>query len=96
MVRRWLEMENITLGLWPYRFYQRLLEKNLHRLHVRLEYSPPGVAILDYLDTYTAIWSISEFTTKWIWRYWKRNSEYFVSSCQCGKLTQAARSARRF
>jgi glycosyltransferase involved in cell wall biosynthesis len=69
-----LEMDNITLGLWSYRFYQRLLEKNLHRLGVRLEYSPPGVAILGYLDTYHAIWSISEFTTKWIWRYWKRDS----------------------
>lgn len=70
-----LMLENITLGLWPYRFYQRLLEKNLHRLRVRLEYSPPGVAILDYFDTYNAIWSISEYTTKWIWRYWKRHSD---------------------
>ena len=69
-----LAIKNFSLGLWPYRFYQRLLEKNLHRLGVRLEYSPPGVAILDYLDTYTAIWSISEYTTKWIWRYWKRDS----------------------
>jgi glycosyltransferase involved in cell wall biosynthesis len=70
-----LAMTNVTLGLWSYRFYQRLLEKNLHRLGVRLEYSPPGVTILDYLDTYQAIWSISEYTTQWIWRYWRRNSE---------------------
>jgi glycosyltransferase involved in cell wall biosynthesis len=69
-----LEIENISLGLWSYRFYQRLLEKKLHRLHVRLEYSPPGIAILNYLDTYQDLWSISEFTSKWIWRYWKRNS----------------------
>jgi glycosyltransferase involved in cell wall biosynthesis len=69
-----LEMDNIRLDLWPYRLYQRLLEKNLHSLHVRLEYSPPGFAILEYLDSYRAIWSISEYTTKWIWRYWKRNS----------------------
>jgi glycosyltransferase involved in cell wall biosynthesis len=82
-----LEMENITLGLWPYRFYQRLLEKNLHRLHVRLEYSPPGIAILDYLDTYHAIWSISEFTSKWIWRYWKRNSSILYPPVNVGRYT---------
>jgi glycosyltransferase involved in cell wall biosynthesis len=69
-----LRLENLSLGLWTYRFYQRLLEKNLLRMQVRLEYSPPGMAILEYLDTYSAIWSISEYTTKWIWRYWKRDS----------------------
>ncbi len=82
-----LAMDNIQLGLLSYRFYQHLLEKSLHRAHVRLEYSPPGVAILDYLDSYNAIWSISEYTTKWIWKYWKRNSSILYPPVNVASFT---------
>lgn len=96
-----LAMENVTLGLWSNRIYRRLLEKNLHRLHVRLEYSPPGVAILGYLDTYGAIWSISEYTTSWIWRYWKRDSSILyppvnVESYSAGEKRQQILNVGRF
>ncbi len=58
-----------------YHLYQILFERKLKKLGLRL-YRIPGKigSMLESIDSYTAIWAISEFTRTWIERYWKRPS----------------------
>jgi glycosyltransferase involved in cell wall biosynthesis len=70
-----LAVSGLTMDTPTYWFYQHLLVRSLQRLKVRLEFSPPGAPVLQYLDTYNAIWSISEYSRSWIEHYWNRPSE---------------------
>ena len=57
-----------------YRLYQFLFKKLFKELGVRMDNIPPKLS-LDYLDTYDLICAISQFTRKWIKRYWRRESK---------------------
>lgn len=70
-----MEISQFDLSLPQYRLYRSLFEQRLVSVAIRLQYYPPGASMLDYMDTYSKIWAISEFTRKWIKAYWKRNSE---------------------
>jgi len=70
-----MELSDLWLSLPHYRLYQELFERRLFGIAVRLQHYPPGVSILDYADTYSAIWANSEYTRKWIKYYWQRNSQ---------------------
>ena len=96
-----LAISNLYLGIPVYRLYQRWLASNLLRLRVRLEYSPPGAAVLEYLDTYSAIWTISEYSRSWIEHYWNRPSEILyppvdVDSFSVGKKCPQILNVGRF
>lgn len=69
------EVSGLWLSLPQFRLYQALFERWIKGIGLRLQYYPPGASMLDYLGTYTHIWSISKFTSKWIKRYWRRKSE---------------------
>ena len=70
-----MELSNLWMSLPHYRLYQELFERRLFGLAVRLQHYPPGVSILDYVDTYHTIWANSEYTRRWIRHYWQRDSQ---------------------
>jgi glycosyltransferase involved in cell wall biosynthesis len=70
-----MELSNLWMSLPHYRLYQEIFERRLFGLAVRLQHYPPGVSILDYIDTYNKIWANSEYTRKWIRHYWQRDSQ---------------------
>jgi glycosyltransferase involved in cell wall biosynthesis len=70
-----IEIFDLELSLPQFRLYQTLFERWFKGVGVRLQFYPPGNSILDYLETYKQIWSISQFTTRWIKTYWRRKSE---------------------
>jgi len=94
-----LALSRLYLDIPAYRLYQRWLARSLLRLRERLEYSPSGVELLDYLDTYNAIWAISEYSRSWIKRYWNRPSEILyppVESFSVGKKCPQILNVGRF
>jgi len=59
-----------------YRMYQLIFERIFRRWGLRLYNLPPGVfSILKSVDTYDAIWGISEFSRYWIEKYWHKQCE---------------------
>jgi glycosyltransferase involved in cell wall biosynthesis len=67
---------------------------------MRLQYDPPGTSMLDYIDTYDTIWTISEFVRKWVVQYWDRaseilypavNVEHFFSSIKSNQILTVGR-----
>jgi glycosyltransferase involved in cell wall biosynthesis len=59
-----------------YRMYQLFFERIFKGWGLRLHNLPSGVfSILNSVDTYDAIWGISEFSRHWIWEYWHRPCE---------------------
>jgi glycosyltransferase involved in cell wall biosynthesis len=68
----WVRIPSVCLP--QYKTYQ-LLEKWNRRWAMRLQYDPPGTSMIDYIDTYDTIWTISEFVRKWVVQYWDRESE---------------------
>jgi len=71
-----LLIENFNISLPNYRIYQLVFECWLKNWGLRMHYIPPGIfSILESLDTYDGIWANSEYTQKWIRKYWDRSSE---------------------
>lgn len=70
-----LEISNIQLSLPRYRLYKKLMESKYKGWGIRLQYFPPGNTMIDYIDTYDSIWANSQFTSKWVKKYWQRDSE---------------------
>jgi glycosyltransferase involved in cell wall biosynthesis len=95
-------MTNFVIQKPRFYLYNLLFERTLKSYGVRLHYVPPGVfSILESVDTYRAIWAISEFSQKWIWRYWKRHSEIItppvnVEDFRSGEKRKAILSVGRF
>ncbi|MBN2549202.1 MAG: glycosyltransferase [Anaerolineales bacterium] len=68
-------MTDLRLDHIRHRFY-RLLERSFRGIAWRLHIVPPGFhSVIESVDSYDAIWAISEFSQKWIWKYWNRSSE---------------------
>jgi glycosyltransferase involved in cell wall biosynthesis len=65
----------LNLDLAPYQLFRKLFENKYRELGTRLYYYSQAYGILDQIDTYQVLWTISEFTRKWTWKYWHRNSE---------------------
>jgi glycosyltransferase involved in cell wall biosynthesis len=70
-----LELTRMQVGLPNHRFYRQLFERGFQNLAWRLNYFPAHTNIPKYLDTYDMIWANSEFTRKWIKKYWHLKSE---------------------
>lgn len=70
---------SVWSSLPQHRLYRLLFERLWRGIGIRLQYYPPGNSMLDYLDTYNAIWAISEYTRHWIRQYWRRESEVLYS-----------------
>ena len=70
-----IEVLNLGLDITLNCIYSQWFQKGLNELGVYLEYVPPGSAVIQYLDTYQSIWTISEYVQRWTWHYWKRASE---------------------
>ncbi len=70
-----LEISNIRLSLPKYRLYKKLFESKYKGWGIKLQYFPPGNTLLEYIDTYDAIWANSQFTRKWVKKYWHRDSD---------------------
>lgn len=68
-------LANLDLDLQPYQIYRKFFEYKNRNLGARLNYYSQAHAILEYIDTYQVLWTISEFTRKWTWKYWRRNSD---------------------
>ena len=66
---------NLDLDLIPYQVFRKLFENKYREWGTRLYYYSQAYAILDHIDTYQVLWTISEFTRKWTRKYWRRNSE---------------------
>lgn len=71
-----LYLTNFHIDHPRYRVYQLIFERWLKSYGMRLHYVPPGLfSIIDSIDTYNSIWAISQFSQKWIRKYWDRSSE---------------------
>lgn len=71
-----ITMMNFIIRHPRYRLYQLIFERMFRRWGVRLYNMPPGVfSILKSVDTYDAIWGISEFSRYWIEKYWHKQCE---------------------
>jgi glycosyltransferase involved in cell wall biosynthesis len=74
--RTCLVLKNFVIDHPAYRLYEFLFERWMKSIAFRLEALPPGhYSIMGSVDTYNAIWAISEFSRYWIKRYWDRESE---------------------
>ena len=69
------KLANLELDLLPYQVFRKVFENKYREWGARLYYYSQAYAILDHIDTYQVLWTISEFTRKWTWKYWRRNSE---------------------
>lgn len=69
-----LRIENINIDLPAYQFYRTVFEHRFKGWAIRLQYNPPAYAVLDYLKTYDIIWANSEYSRKWIRKYWHCDS----------------------
>ena len=59
-----------------YRMYQFFFERIFKGWGLRMHNLPSGVfSILNAVDTYDAIWGISEFSSHWIREYWHQSCE---------------------
>jgi glycosyltransferase involved in cell wall biosynthesis len=71
-----ITMMNFIIRHPRYRMYQLIFERMFRGWGARLYNMPPGVfSILKSVDTYDAIWGISEFSRYWIEKYWQKNCE---------------------
>ena len=71
-----ITMINFIIRHPRYRMYQLIFERMFRGWGERLYNMPPGVfSILKSVDTYDAIWGISEFSRYWIERYWQKQCE---------------------
>jgi glycosyltransferase involved in cell wall biosynthesis len=68
-------LANLDLDLLPYQVFRKLFEDKYRGWGERLYYYSQAYSILEHIDTYQVLWTISEFTRKWTWKYWRRNSE---------------------
>jgi len=68
-------LSNLDLDLQAYQIYRQLFENRNQSLGARLNYYSQAHTILQSIDTYQVLWTISEFTRQWTWKYWHRNSE---------------------
>ncbi|MBI5033449.1 MAG: glycosyltransferase [Chloroflexi bacterium] len=70
-----LALNNFAIVHPRYSIYQFLFERWLKNWGIRLHRTPYRMApILDSVDTYQVIWSISQFTKRWVTNYWNRPS----------------------
>lgn len=70
-----LALSRFVVGHPRYYLYQLLFERWLKDWGVRLHRAGTRPSpILDCVDTYETIWANSEFTRRWIERYWERPS----------------------
>lgn len=69
----WMTMTGLEVEHPRYRLYRLLFEQWFKEWGLRLQGIPPKT-ILEIVDTYDAIWANSEFTRRWITRYWGRPS----------------------
>lgn len=69
----WMTLTGLAVEHPRYRLYQLLFERWFKEWGLRLHGIPPKT-ILEIVDTYDAIWANSEFTRRWIARYWGRPS----------------------
>ena len=71
-----ITMMNFIIRHPRYRLYQLFFERFFRGYGLRLYNLSPGVfSILKSVDTYDAIWGISQFSRYWIEQYWKRSCE---------------------
>jgi glycosyltransferase involved in cell wall biosynthesis len=89
-----LQISNLWLDLPQYRLYHTVFERGLRGVALRLQYYPPGSALLEYLDTYRQIWANSEFTHGWIKTYWQRNSQVLYPPVDTGDFYCAEKKNR--
>ena len=68
-------LSNLDLDLLPYQAFRKIFENKFREWGSRLYYYSQAYTILDHLDTYQVLWSISEFTHYWTKKYWHRESE---------------------
>ena len=68
-------LSNLDLDLLPYQAFRKIFENKFREWGSRLYYYSQAYTILDHLDTYQVLWSISDFTHYWTMKYWHRESE---------------------
>lgn len=69
----WMTLTSFEVMHPRYHLYQLLFERWFKKWGLRLQGIPPKT-ILEIVDTYDVIWANSEFTSKWISKYWNRSS----------------------
>ncbi len=70
-----MELSDYSSDLPQYRIYRFLFERLFRGVGIRLQYYPLGTTILDYIDSYDVILANSEYTRRWIQKYWHRDSQ---------------------
>lgn len=59
-----------------FHLYQLIFERWIKDLGWRIHFIPQPInSILESLDSYDAIWACSEFSCRWIKKYWRRSGE---------------------
>jgi len=81
-----MEIRDIRLSLPQHRMYHTLFERIYTNGGVRLQHYHLNSSILDYLDTYDKLWTISDYSQKWIKRYWHRESDVINPPVDVGEL----------
>lgn len=80
-----MEISHPWLSLPQFRLYHSLVERRVRGVALRLQYYPPGLSLLDYIDTYSMLWANSEFTRRWIRSYWNRDSQVLYPLVNTGE-----------
>ena len=70
-----LRIRNLALSLPEFKLYHLLFERIWRSIGIRLQYFPPGISLIDYFQSYSMIWANSEFTRRWIKKYWGMESQ---------------------
>lgn len=90
-----LEISGMSLSLPRFQLYQLFFGGWFKHLGGMLQYHPtPPAAILHSLDSYRAIWAISEFSRHWIRRYWRRESAVLYPPIRCQDFTPGEKRAQ--
>lgn len=87
----------VTVHTPAYRFFRSVFSGALGSFGLRFELLPlpqPRSSFLEHLDTYDALWAISEFTRSWIWRYWKRESVILFPPVDVDKFSPAPKTRK--
>ncbi len=71
-----LRFNHINLSLPANGLYRQLLSSPVTKqVAHKLNFYPPAYSLLEYLKTYDVLWTCSEYSRRWIRRYWNCDSE---------------------
>lgn len=69
-------VSDVNLSLPNHIIFQQLFKTQLTgKVAYMLNFYPPAYSIVEYLKTYDAVWACSDYSRRWIKKYWNFDSE---------------------